>query len=344
MHIHHINCACMKPLGGAFYDGFSKGLTAKLACHCLAIETNDGIVMVDTGVGMQDVAQPERISGFFRKLNRIQLHPRNTALYQLEQLGFKPSDVRHVVMTHLDFDHAGGIADFPEATVHVMLAEIDAARTMEGFIANRRYRPDQWGHVKKWEFYPMDGEAWRGLSAVRNLRGLPPEIMYVPLAGHTPGHAGVAVQTPEGYVLDAGDAYFYRGEMEAEYKCTPGLRFYQWMMETDRAMRLANQQRLRDYARKYTDTTIFAAHDVIEFEALAKASMPVPGSIADLRRITADEGAWQKEIPVRHQIREGVYITDPGAAPMGTDQEAGGAITTPNGDRKYDGFLNETRH
>lgn len=344
MHIHHINCACMKPFGGALYDGFSQGLTAKLSCHCLAVETNDGIVMVDTGVGMQDIAQPQRISGFFRALNRIQLHPRNTALYQLEQLGLSARDVRHVVMTHLDFDHAGGLADFPEATVHVMLPEMDAARTLRGFIARRRYRPAQWAHVKKWEFYPVDGEEWRGLRAVRNLRGLPPEIMYVPLPGHTPGHAGVAVQTVNGYVFDAGDAYFYRGEMDAEYDCTPGLRFYQWMMETDRSARLANLQRLRDYARAYDDTLMFAAHDVMEFESAAALSRPPAGSLAELRRVMADEGGWQKEIRVRHQIRDGVFISDPAAAPMGTDQEAGGAISTPSGDRKYDGFLNETRH
>ena len=48
MKIHHLNCGCMCPLGGAFYDGFSKGLKAHLVCHCLLIETDrDGLVLVD---------------------------------------------------------------------------------------------------------------------------------------------------------------------------------------------------------------------------------------------------------------------------------------------------------
>ena len=53
-------------------------------------------------------------------------------------------------------------------------------------------------------------------------------------------------------------------------------------------------------------------------------------------RIAAREAGWQKLIKRRHQIRRGEFIPDPAAAPIGTDQEAGGAITTPEGDRKYD--------
>ncbi|HAC66528.1 MAG TPA: MBL fold metallo-hydrolase, partial [Pseudomonas sp.] len=37
MRIHHLNCGCMCPLGGALYDGFSRGLAAHLACHCLLV-------------------------------------------------------------------------------------------------------------------------------------------------------------------------------------------------------------------------------------------------------------------------------------------------------------------
>jgi glyoxylase-like metal-dependent hydrolase (beta-lactamase superfamily II) len=87
---------------------------------------------------------------------------------------------------------------------------------------------------------------------VRDLEGLPPEILFVPLPGHTWGHAGVAIQQQgAGWLLHAGDAYFYRGEMrEAKRRCTPGLRAYQTMMETDRQLRLANQERLRRTVRR----------------------------------------------------------------------------------------------
>jgi hypothetical protein len=69
-------------------------------------------------------------------------------------------------------------------------------------------------------------------------------------------------------MLHAGDAYFYRGEMRAAKRhCTPGLRGYQTMMETDRRLRLANQERLRKLSVQHqSEVRIFCAHDVVELE------------------------------------------------------------------------------
>lgn len=272
MHVHHLNCGCMCPLGGRLFDGFSKGLTAHLVCHCLLIETNQGLVLLDTGFGAQDVQAPySRLSPFFVHFNNIQFDRKYTAIAQLEQLGFSARDVRHIVLTHLDFDHAGGLEDFPEATVHVMQDEIDAVRNRQGWIAKGRYRPRQWDEVKQWHYYAAAGEPWFGFEAVRNLEGLPPEILLIPLAGHTQGHAGIAIQTSDGWLLHAGDAYFYRQEMNpSQPDCTPGLRGYQTMMEVDHTKRLFNQERLRNLAKNHSrDVRLFCSHDAIEFKTFA---------------------------------------------------------------------------
>ena len=69
-------------------------------------------------------------------------------------------------------------------------------------------------------------------DSVRDLAGIGPEILMVPLLGHTLGHAGVAVREDTGWLLLAGDAYFDHDELDSgDPRCTPGLRFYQWMME-----------------------------------------------------------------------------------------------------------------
>ena len=275
MHIHHLNCGCMCPIGGALFDGFSRGLTARLVCHCLLVETSQGLVLIDTGFGLRDIESPySRLSPFFIHFNGIQFDRKYTAIAQIEQLGFSPREVRHIVLTHLDFDHAGGLEDFPEATVHVMQTEIEAAQDRHGFIARRRYRPDQWDEVKQWKFYSPGGEPWFGFDAVRDLDGLPPEILLIPLAGHTRGHAGIAIQTPEGWLLNAGDAYFYRHEMDSDQRrCTPGMRFYQSMMEVDRKARLHNQDRLRALSiNRSKDVRLFCSHDAVEFKAFANPS------------------------------------------------------------------------
>lgn len=273
MRVHYLKCGTDCPLGGALFDGFSKGLFGLIPCAAQLIETSEGLVLVDTGYGTEDVRHPHpRLSRLFRAMLNIRFRMRETALHQVTAMGYSAQDVRHIVLTHLDFDHAGGIEDFPKARVHVMEVEREAAeRKRRGFVAKRRYRPAQWDDVRDWRTYgDGGGEKWFGFEAVRDLDGLPPEILLVPLPGHTWGHAGVAIQTPGGWVLNAGDAYFYRRELDADRRrCTPGLRFYQRLMDTDRQLRFANQERLRELKRDHgSQIEIFCSHDEKELEAL----------------------------------------------------------------------------
>jgi len=275
MKVHHLNCGTCCPVGGRLFDGTSDSPLGHLVCHCLLIETAAGLVLVDTGFGTRDVAHPSRrLSPFFRALNNIRLRREETAAAQVRALGFDPADVRHIVITHLDFDHAGGIEDFPRAAVHVTAREKEVAEAGRGgaFVGTRRYRPQQWDEASDWRLYPMGGgERWFGFDAVRDLEGLPPEILLVPLSGHTWGHAGVAIREPDGWMLHAGDAYFYRGEVGAQDpSCTPLLRGYQRMMEVDRKARLGNQARLRRLSLDHgAEVRMFCAHDPVEFAILA---------------------------------------------------------------------------
>jgi glyoxylase-like metal-dependent hydrolase (beta-lactamase superfamily II) len=283
MRIHYLRCGTDCPFGGPLFDGFSKSMFGLIPCAAQLVETNQGLVLIDTGYGTEDVRHPHpRLSRFLRTLLNIQFSREETALHQIKAMGFAASDVRHIVLTHLDFDHAGGIEDFPKARVHVMEAEREAAeRKRQGFIARRRYRPAQWDEVRDWRTYRAGGERWFGFERVSQLDGLPPEILMVPMPGHTWGHAGIAVQSAEGWVLNAGDAYFYRRELDSDRRrCTPGLRFYQNLMEVDRGLRLSNQERLRDLKHGASDQiTIFCSHDELELEAMqSRTRLPASGT------------------------------------------------------------------
>lgn len=142
-----------------------------------------------------------------------------------------------------------------------------------------RYRPQQWSTRPNWRTYrPGEGASWFGFDCVRDLEGLPPEILMVPLVGHTLGHVGIAVSQSERWSLLAGDAYFFHAEMDAEDPwCTPGLRLYQTLMQKDRKARLHNQDRLRRLRADHGATvSLFCSHDVTEFERLAGYSARVP--------------------------------------------------------------------
>lgn len=275
MRIHHLNCGCMCPLGGSWFDGRSRGATACLVCHCLLIESDVGLILVDTGFGEDDVRHPDRLSAIFRVADNIKLERRYTALAEIERLGFRPEDVRHIVLTHLDFDHAGGLSDFPHAAVHVMAQELFAAENPDGFIARRRYARDQWAGITDWRSYTDVGEPWFGFPAVRELRGLPPEILMIPLPGHTAGHAGIAIRAEGRWLFHAGDAYFFHGEVHgAERTCPPGMGLYQRMMEVDGERRLENQARLRALANDTeADVSVFCSHDEAELRVFAQPAV-----------------------------------------------------------------------
>lgn len=275
--IVHLDCVTMCPPAGRLTDG-RRGARgqAELSCHCLLVEMGDRLVLVDTGLGLHDVrfARP-RLSASFLHLLRPRLRESDTAVRQLEQLGYRAQDVTDIVLTHLDCDHAGGLDDFPRARVHLLETECRAAQAQKTLLDRQRYRPQQWSSANRWHTYEPHGETWYGFDAVRRLDGLPPEILLVPLAGHTLGHAGVAIQTKgSSFYLHCGDAYFHRGEMDPRgRRCTPGLRFYQWLMEKDRRQRLANQERLRQLVRSHGDKVkVFCAHDIVELGAMKKRS------------------------------------------------------------------------
>jgi glyoxylase-like metal-dependent hydrolase (beta-lactamase superfamily II) len=265
-------------------DGRTKGLLRRgqLACHCLLLETSAGLVLVDTGFGLRDVHDPKsRLSRFFLGLVSPDLREEMTAIRQIARLRLDPRDVRHIVLTHLDFDHAGGLDDFPDATVHLLTSERDAAVARRTWLDRQRYRPQQWSTRQHWRVHDASPrEQWHGFACVQPIPGV--ELALVPLIGHTLGHAGVAVRRDRTWLLDAGDAYFYSAEMDVHRpRCTPGLAFYQWMMEKDRRERLRNQERLRALARAQGNAVqIFCSHDLTDFERLAGVSPELPTAYA----------------------------------------------------------------
>ena len=235
---------------------------ANIVCHCLAIEAGDGLVLVDTGFGVADAADPRRLGFFMASLMQARPTVETTALRQLEALGFVAGDVRHIVATHLDPDHTGGLPDFPAAEVHVFAPELEAA--LHPKLDERlRYLDAHWKHGPKWAPHRSDGgDEWLGFECVRILEGLEAEIALVPLIGHSRGHTGVAIGGGDGWVLHCGDAYFNHHEMEAPPSCPPTLRFFQSLTAADKGARRSNRDRLQELATRHGDeVTLLCSHD-----------------------------------------------------------------------------------
>ena len=257
MKVHHLNCGTMRVPG------------ATLVCHVLLLETDSGLVLVDTGFGLRDIAEPARRLGPFRHVVRPVLHPDETAARQVERLGFTRQDVRHIVLTHFDLDHIGGLADFPHAQVHVTADEVDGAMRSPSRRERLRFNPPQWEHGPSLVEYKPEGESWRGFPAAQELTEIAAGIVYIGLPGHTRGHAAVAVDAGDRWILHAGDALFHRGTLDGRTRIPMALRAQERFVAHDLAKVRDNHARLAELHRRADpDLAIVCSHDPALYAAM----------------------------------------------------------------------------
>ena len=261
----------MCPHGGRLISGEGSVLgRARIVCHCLLVEGADGLVLIDTGFGLDDMRNTRQLGLIFNTLFSPQARESDTAIEQVRALGFQPSDVRHIVATHLDVDHAGGLPDFPQAQVHVCASELRAMQNPPRR-ERQRYRigAQHWAHRPRWVDHSAGGDRWHGFESVRVLPESQAEILLVPLAGHTHGHTGVAVEHEGRWLLHCGDAFFHRGEMQTPPSCPPVLKGFQNINSVDNAKRRQNSERLRELALRHaSEVELFCSHDPAMLERM----------------------------------------------------------------------------
>ncbi|HEY1176375.1 MAG TPA: MBL fold metallo-hydrolase [Phytomonospora sp.] len=249
MRVHHLNCGTMRLA------------RTRLVTHVLLVETGRELVLVDSGVGLADIADPRGRVGPYRHIARPLLDPAETAVRRIRRLGHDPADVAHIVVTHLDFDHIGGAADFPRARVHTTAGEWAAARTRRTFLERRRYHPAAWDHEPQVTAHEPTGDTWRGFAAVRPIDGIGGDIALIPLPGHTRGHAAVLVDTGDGEILHAGDAFYHHAVLSGRPQPMP-LGLQERTVAHDWKRVLANHEALAElHGRDDPGLTIVNAHD-----------------------------------------------------------------------------------
>jgi len=255
MKVHHLNCGTMDLP------------SAPLVCHVLLVETDNGLVLVDSGFGSHDCGDPARRIGAVRHFIRPRLLLTETAAHRIKALGFQPGDVRHIVITHFEVDHIGGMSDFPHAKIHLTSAEALGAVHSPSVREKVRYRRPQWSYGPHLVDRGPGGEAWRGFAAARPLNDIDPGIVLVPMPGHTRGHAAVAVDAGHRWVLHCGDAFYHSGTVDGQSRVPLVVRAQEELFAFNRKQVHANHDRIAELRQRHQpDLLVVCSHDPTLFE------------------------------------------------------------------------------
>lgn len=212
------------------------------------IETSNGRILFDVGCDYAKIADPAQRVQYYDpenfafgapEMQEPQRLPRHLA-----KLGLTPADVDVVFLSHLHFDHAGGLCDVCGKEVHVQHDELEAART---------------GHDAA--YFPADFSGDYPWKVKRGEYDLVPGVRAISTPGHTAGHMSLWVELPKGSpILLCGDAADLAENLQQEI--APGLC---WQDRDDLA--LSSIRKLKRLASE-EQAQLWPNHDMEFFRSL----------------------------------------------------------------------------
>ncbi|GAB3683595.1 N-acyl homoserine lactonase family protein [Salinisphaera aquimarina] len=226
--------------------GHSEYIDAPILAYL--IETSNGRVLYDVGCDYHKIATPALRAHYFDPMRPLFEPPVMTQAQRipsyLARLGLSIRDIDLVFLSHLHFDHAGGLCDVAGCDVHIQQAEVDAANTgdVSGIFADEIEGAADWRvHAGAYEVVP-------GLMAIES-------------PGHTAGHMSLFIERAKGApIILCGDAADLRENLDDEV--APG---YCW--RDDEATALASIRSLKSLARR-TQAELWPNHDLAFFNTL----------------------------------------------------------------------------
>jgi N-acyl homoserine lactone hydrolase len=232
-----------------FTPGRGEGVKITIPVPAFLITHPKGNVLVDTGMNQGILTDPEGTVGLIAKRTTLHMAESQRIATQLEALGYKPADIKFVVMTHLHFDHAGGLQAFPESKIIVQKIEIRSAFYPEVY---------QKGYVRKDFDCPLNFEDIEGDYDIFG----DGKLMLRSTPGHSQGHQSLEVNLEKsGKFILCGDAIYMQANLDL--LIPPGIG---WSPEAS----IRSIKRLRDARDKQGAFLIFG-HDPGQWARLKHA-------------------------------------------------------------------------
>ena len=195
MHREHVHGSRAPALWWIFFTKRS----LRIPINLFAIEHEQGLVLFDTGMDRRATIDPDyfpdKVTAFFMD-HIFDFHqgPEDTLTDQLANAGYRTQDVSKAVISHLHFDHVGGIREIPQAELFVTDVEwqhmLGSHPEREGILRRDIDIPGaKWNSVL---FQPVENTSLAPFTECFDLMG-DGSLILLPTPGHTPGSLSLLI-------------------------------------------------------------------------------------------------------------------------------------------------------
>lgn len=202
MKLYFFNTGVLRVDKASVTLGRGAGTVIDIPVPFYLIQHPKGNLLFDTGNAKELAVDADNYVGIGAKYWKPIMEPEEYCIDQLAKIGIKPEDIKYVAMSHLHWDHAGGLREFPKAKILVQRREVEWAYTVDWWQKGAYLRADfdhklKYEYIEGWEENPYDVF---GDGSV--------QLLLAP--GHTPGHQMLKVNLPKsGTFLLTGDAIYH---------------------------------------------------------------------------------------------------------------------------------------
>jgi glyoxylase-like metal-dependent hydrolase (beta-lactamase superfamily II) len=246
LNVYAFTCGWLTVPAALLLAGEDGKLTVPVPVYL--IEHPKGRLVFDSGLHVDTQVDPNARLGRLAPFHTVAFNPGEEIATRLQQLGVAPEQIDFIVNSHLHFDHCGGNAQLPNATLLIQRREWEAGHDAD-LIERVYYDPHDYDHGHRVQL--LDGE--------HDLFG-DGSVVCLPTYGHTPGHQSLRVRVAGGEIVLSGDACYLRRTLETLHLPTA---MY------DRDQMIASIRRLR--ALRDGGAMVITGHDPEMWQTIPQA-------------------------------------------------------------------------
>ncbi len=233
-------------------------VTLPMLCG-VAEHSEYGPILFDAPYGHEGPSNLGALMGSVMQRTGLVFRERWSVVPRLEQLGHRPADVSHILMTHLHYDHTGGMKTLAHAQFHLSRREWEFAHQDSARRAGARgYARSDFQSLEHcvtlYEPVPHLADSQEGIDLFGDGSI---EMFFLP--GHTPGHCGYRIHLGDGSaIFFAGDAAYTRAQVFDEQ----GFGLMPKTVGTSMGGVQVSLRALRRHLKEHPDDVLITSHDL----------------------------------------------------------------------------------